>query len=290
MSDATSLVHAGYDEDDDGLGDFNASDMTVPRIKIIHNEGVYQDTLSNEKFETLDVILFGLVKQRILWDPEVSDDAIPLCKSFNFKAGLPPEADAFPWDAAGFDQADAEANADDTYGLVLPCDGCGLKEWGTDPKNGKAPWCTEQHTYPLAYNAGTAEDPVWAPAILTVQKTGIKPSKAYCTSFKTRRKPLFEVVTTLGLTSEKRGSVTYSTPIFSKGEPTDPAMYDAYKENYISMRDFLTTPPVRDDEDDATPVAKPTRKTTAKAAPAKARPAPSAPATDDVDDDEEPPF
>lgn len=282
MSDSSSLVHAGTGDDfETGLEDFDvSSDAVVPRIKIVHSEGVFQDTLSNEKFSEMNVILLGLVKQRILWHTDVADDALPLCKSYNFKAGIPGKE--FPWKESLFDKAEAEASSDDQYGVVLPCDGCQLKEWGTDPRNGKAPWCTEQHTYPLLYDVGNG---TWAPAILTVQKTGIKPSKAYCTGFARSRTPLFTVHTGLTLTTEKRGSVVFSTPNFAKGDPTDPARWPAFKEQFVVTRNFLAMPPGREDESSA---SKPSASSSAVAAPAKARPAPANEAA--ADDDAEPPF
>lgn len=251
MSDSTA-VEAYDPEQETGLEDFDTTrDATVPRIRIVHNEGVFLDSQTKEKFESLDVILLGLVKQRILWDPEVDDDAKPLCKSYEFTIGRP-DARNFPWEKAGFDQGDAEATATDGV-VALPCDGCGLKEWGTDPKGGKAPWCTEQHTYPLLvvknYDPDTGMYEA-SPAILTVQKTGIKPSKTYCTPFARSKTPLYSVRTTLSLTQERRGSVTYSTPEFTKGIDTDRSEWPSFAQMYRSMREFLHTPPSRRDADE----------------------------------------
>ena len=86
-----------------GLEDVDAGDITVPRLKIVHAEGVFQDNLSNAKFAELNVILLGLVKQRLMWDVEVEDDAKPLCKSADFDHGIP--SDSFPWEASGLVKA-----------------------------------------------------------------------------------------------------------------------------------------------------------------------------------------
>ena len=276
MSDIEQYVS---EDENFGLEDFDpTTDATVPRIKIIHNEGVFKDSQSGEKIPVLRAVLLGLVKSRVLWEPSSDlDDAKPLCKSFDAKIGHPDITQDFPWDVSGYDE-DAAAT-DDAGRLLLPCDSCGLKEWGTDPKGKKAPWCTEQHNFPLMYDAG---GDVWVPAILTVQKTGISNSKNYCASFHRAKQPLFTAVTTLTLTQERKGTVDFCTPIFEKGEPTDPEEWEGWKHNFLSIASYLRTPPTPRTEETA--VAKPAKKA-AKAAPARQR----APQPEPVDD-EEPPF
>jgi hypothetical protein len=278
-------VPSGPDENYTGLEDFDPNkDAVVPRIKIDHAKGVFVDGQTSQEFHPFTVVLLTLVKQRILWEPEQNDDAKPLCKSYDFDTGFP-DVTTFPWKEShlSFDDATAQAQAAGLERVELPCQACNLKEWETDPKSGKAPWCTEQHTYPLLYQTVDDPDAPWLPALLTFQKTGIKPSKTYCTPFSRTETPLFTVFTTLTLTTQKRGNVTFATPTFAKGDSTDQADWPEYRQLSWSMRQYLRTPPTAKDEATAE---------TAVDAPAASSPAPSqpAPAGDAAADDDEVPF
>ena len=236
------VVPAGqYDGTMTGLEDFGTEDMVMPRLGIEHTEGKLVDNLTGEKFDKLQVVMLGLIKQRILWDTEVNEGDHPLCKSFNHTEGLP--SDKFPWDASGFDK--------DKAGDALPCASCNLKEWGSHPQR-ETPWCSEQHTFPVLMNIGSDDEPNFAaPAIFTVQRSGIKPSKTYLTSFSRSKTPLFTVVTEISLNMQKRGSVTYSVPRFAKVADTEQAEWDEFAQHYLQIRDFVTTPPAKEDENGA---------------------------------------
>lgn len=238
----------------EGLEDFTNEDMVMPRLTILHQEGVFQDTLSNEKFGELEVVLLGLVKQRILWPPEMeAEKKPPLCKSFNYTEGRPDgeNPSRFPWKASGFAMAD---HVDGENPPVLTCEGCALKEWGSHPKS-DTPWCSEQHVLPLMMSVGGG----FSPAILTLQRTAIKPSKAYMTSFARSQSPLFVTTTKLSLSVQRRGTVTYSVPIFARGTATEVEDHPEFALTYRRIRDYLTTPRVEVVEDvvEGTPVAAP---------------------------------
>lgn len=226
----------------EGLEDIESTDLVMPRISIDHKEAKFTDNLSGQSFDKLTVVLLGLVKGRILWDESVNDGDKPLCKSFNFNEGNP-DVDRFPWATSKFDQA-AQV-ADDDGKIVLPCVNCNLKEWGTAPQ-GKAPWCAEQHTYPLLMTLG--DSGALGPALFTVQRTGIKPSKAYITNFQRAKTPLYTVFTELTLRPEKRGTVDYAVPSFARTVGTEQDQWPLYAQQYRSMRDFITRPPQRDDD------------------------------------------
>lgn len=232
---------------DTGLEDFETTDMVMPRLSIGHEDAVFVDNLTGEEHKKLRVVMLGLIKQRILWDTDVNDGDRPLCKSYNFKEGVPNTA-TFPLKASGFDELPDE----DTEG-TLPCDACTLKEWGSHP-NRDTPWCSEQHTFPLLMWAG--EDAGYsAPAILTVQRSAIKASKSYLTGFARSKTPVYTVVTELSLDPQKKGSVKYAVPRFVKVDDTDREEWTEYAEHYRTIRSFITTPPPKEDDapDDATP-------------------------------------
>lgn len=234
MSDSSLVPVGGGLDAHTAFGGIDSSDLTVPRLKILHKEGMFEDSLSNEQFATIDVITLGLVRQRVMWALDVEDDAKPLCKSRDFEFGTP--GDDFPWDASKLSKADFSDGK-------LPCENCHLKEWDTHPR-GKTPWCTEQHVYPLLMSVG--ED-AWSAAILTVQRTGMKPSKAYISSFVRAKRPLFTKFTRLSLEQNKRGSVFYSVPKFQVLGDTDPANHAEYGEQFLGIRHFLMTPRIEDD-------------------------------------------
>lgn len=231
---ASTAVATSSDSGIEGLEDFEASDLVMPRLRIVGKDAEFEDNLTGERHGKITVILLGLVKQRILWAPEVEDGDGPLCRSLDFHNGLP-FVKEFPWKESGFDRRAAEDAAADAEHPSLACNSCALKEWGTNPK-GSTPWCSEQHTYPLMLNAG--EDN-WMPAILTLQRSGIKASKAYTSGFARARQPLYTAVTEISLRAEKRGSVDYATPIFQKKAATEEVDYPEYAQNYRQIREFL---------------------------------------------------
>jgi hypothetical protein len=252
----------------DGLEDFDESDMMMPTLRIGHNQdvGVLIDNLSGERFTSLEVVILGLVKQRILWNPEIGETKEdPLCKSYDYDTGYPdPENPTrFPWSASGFQAP--------VIGQPVPpinCGDCPLKEWGTHPKN-DSPWCTEQHTYVVL----TIANDTYAPAILTLQRTSLKASRAYMSSFARTKTPMFIVTTNISLSIQKRGNVDYSVVVLGRGRPTPVELYDNFKAQYRRIRGILHTP--RSGDPDEVPVAAPASTNTYQPAPAQPAAAPA---------------
>lgn len=260
-----------------GLEDFDMEDAVIPRLSIVHREGQFKDSLSNEQFDSVKVIILGLVKQRILWHPTVDDGDRPMCRSSDHNLGFPnmsddqPKEKRFPWEKSGFDKADYPA--DDDGLIALPCSGCQLKEWGSHP-DGKRPFCSEQFTLPVLYDP--REDDSWVPAIMTFQKTGLKPLKSYLTSFARSKNAAFQAVTEIGLNLQKRGQTDYSVPWFKRVGDTDDSNWREYSSSFRTMRDFLVAPPgAREDTEDGTPAAPSANENT--------KPKKAAPETDDSD-------
>lgn len=212
-----------------GLEDLDATDVVMPRIKIVMEDAEFEDNLSNERFTEFEAVILGVVKQRVMWPEEVDDDAKPLCKSYNHETGHP--GPDFPWKKSGFDQADE-----------ISCAHCPFKEWDSHPSR-PVPWCTEQYVFPLL-----REDD--GPALLTIQRSGIKPAKSYMSSFLRQRKPMFTCVTKLSLTPAKKGSVKFAIPNFAKGEQTPEERWDAFAKQFLDIRNFLHTPPSPSDDED----------------------------------------
>lgn len=277
----------GFDGGVDGLEDVGAGDVLLPIIKIDHKKGVFVDSLSNEEFDSIDGIMLGLVKGRVLWPSVVEEGSSdgPICRSLDHKHGRPtpvfvtkdPSSGQFPSKVSKFDkdvvmtaiaETDEGPNAD--LDLLLKCGDCNLKEWETFPGD-KKPWCSEQYTFPILR---ITEDGGYAPAYITFQRAALKACKAYISSFRQANRPMYTVVTTIKAIPQKRGNVEFVTPEFRKGEGTDPTMWPEFSENLADIRNFLTTPRVRTDDSDTDDEPeeeeeKPTPKKGKKAAPAK---------------------
>lgn len=244
MTDVTTSSGAlAVPDDMTGLEDFDPStDAVMPTIRIEHKEGVFVDGLSGETFPELMCVLLGLIKQRVLWEAEVDESSKgPMCRSYNFSQGIP-EVDRFPWKASGFDKASVDADP------ALPCEDCILKDWGSHPKR-DAPWCSEQHTFAVLLPSGDN----FVPALLTVQRSAIKPSKTYLTSFARTKTPLFTVFTKITLDARHKGNVDYAVPKFIRADATPADQWPSFAEQYRQIRTFVQTPRTREDmEDEAT--------------------------------------
>ncbi len=231
-----------------GLEDFAPEDLVMPALRIDHQAGVIKHSLSGEEFKELDTILLGLVKQRTLWAPDMAaEPEAPICRSLNFTTGIPDpqKPERFPWKAAGVDEAPA-----------ISCEGCQLKEWGSHPKN-SSPWCSEQWVFPLMFKSGST----WSPATITLQRVNLKPARGYVSAFAAEKSGLYVCTTKLTCHQNKRGTVSFVTLSFAKGDATPEDSWPELIEQYRRTRQFLQTPRSTDEEvtepGDAAPKAPP---------------------------------
>jgi hypothetical protein len=248
----------------EGLEDVEVSDVMLPRLQLDHKKALFRDNLSKVEYPELDLIILGLIKQRIMWRDETEDKEKPLCKSPDHAHGFPnvrddtPKDKQFPWGTSNFNPADFPPGGPTSInGLVtLPCDSCIFKEW--DKPGWKIPPCTEQHTYAVLYNSnpGEGNEPNWVSALLTFQKTGIKASKSYISSFVQAGQPMFTVRTRITLTAVSRGTVDYAVPTFYRKDPTDSSEWPNFGDSFRSIRTFVRQPPrSQDDDEDFTDAA-----------------------------------
>lgn len=231
----------------DGMEDFDESQQVIPALKLNHDDGKIVDGLSGQEYDSLEVICLGLIKQRVLWPPEPGEgEDMPMCKSFNFKIGNP-DYDEFPWKASGFTKPAEEVQ------MQLPCESCALKDWESHPNRKDIPWCSEQHTYavlqPLGTDPSTGEE-IWAPALFTIQRSALKTSNAYLTSFHRAKEPMYVCKTKITLDLRKRGTVDFVVPKFARGAATEQAMWPTYSGQYRMIREFVQTPRNRSDDDE----------------------------------------
>lgn len=228
-----------------GLEDFDMEDAVIPRLTIVHKEGEYKDSLSGEQFGKLNIIILGLVKQRVLWHHTLDEGDWPMCRSHNHDEGIPNESDdqpkdkRFPWDKSGFEKKDFTEN--ENGNILLPCSGCALKEWKSHP-DGKKPYCAEQFALPILMDP-KGDGELWVPSIFTVQKTGLRPLKTYLTSFSRSKSAAFTVVTEIGLDMLKKGTTDYSVPNFKTVGATDEENWREYSVAFRGMKEFLIQEP-----------------------------------------------
>lgn len=257
------VVAPWVDDDSIGLEDLDASDVSLPRLSIVHADGVFKSNLSGETFSYLDTILLGMVRQRIMWHPVVDEGDRPMCRSTDFIHGFPNSSDRqpadkrFPWAESVFTpdmalpviEPPSEKNPEgfDSNGHpVLNCASCNFKEWGRSPSGkGTPPACSEQFTFPLLYTPDSGVS--WLAAILTLQRTGVKPAKAYMSSFVQSKTPLFSVMTRLQLTQQSRGSVRYSVPSFQRLGASERSQWGEYATQMRAIRSWVRQAPRNDD-------------------------------------------
>jgi len=256
--------------DDIGLEDIGASDIVIPRLQIQHKDATFKDNLSGAIYDKLDVILLGQIKQRIMWGDDPDEGEKPLCKSPDFVHGFPMLSDQvsadkrFPWAESNYSPEQAQPvdlapGQDKRFPQgytsndlpVLACDTCKFNQWTKNPKNGKSvpPACTEQHTFPLLYSPDEGE--TYIAALLTLQRTGLKPSKSYISSFAQTKTPMFTVHTRLSLQAQSKGSVVYSVPVFARGSQTDRNNWQEYGNQLRSIREFVRSAPRAVEDDGA---------------------------------------
>lgn len=240
-----------------GLEDINADEVAIPRIMINHPDGVFKDRLTGEEFAEIHGVPLGMIKQRAMWHPEISEggDGRPQCKSSDAQTGYPnlegPRIeDKFPWhDAPGLDPSSLPK--DEKGRITIACATCPFSKWG-DKKPGKStsepPRCSERHTYPLLY-ATEAGMPLDRAGILTVQKSGIKDSKQYLAGFVQSKSPLFSSYVQLTLERRQRGMVKYSVVKFKRTSAVPQNDWPAHARDLANIREFLRQPPRFDSDD-----------------------------------------
>lgn len=275
-----------------GQEDVEVTDLVIPRLRIDHKEGVFEDSLSNAKYPKIRCVVLGLVKQRIMWDDKVDEGDKPKCKSPDHNNGFPqmsedvPKNKRFPWDKSNFSLEAFDPSEGLNGHVTLPCTQCIFKEWNQGDWD--SPPCSEQHTYIVMFNASDDDDtPVnqYSPALITFQRTGIRPSKKYISSFAQAKQPFFVAETTIELQKLSKGSVEYSVPLFRRGEKTDSDLWKTWADQVTTVRDFVRQPPRSDDDEvegESAATGAPTPKQPEAAKSTASTDSPSAPEDDDL--------
>lgn len=234
-----------------GLDDFDAGDLNLPRLRILHAEGKFYNPQTEEEFDSLDCVILGFVKQRVMFDPVFSDDKVsegPWCKSNDFVNGFPGEE--FPWENSTRDQSVLTVTPKGNS--TMPCKGCNFQEWGPrNPKTNKStpPACNELHSYVVLYFNHASQ--AYFPAVVSFKSSSLKASQAYLQGFKTSGRPTFTVFTNISLTKFRKGMVQYSVAKFSITGDTPQENWLDYSAQTAAAREALRAEPQRFDDEDS---------------------------------------
>lgn len=218
-----------------GTEDVGVEDFGIARWKIDHNEGDFCNNQNDFRSHYLDVVLLGLVKQRVFFPKETEDEhADPLCKSNNYQDGYPGKD--FPAASSGFPLDVVQES------VSLPCAGCAFKEWG--PRNAKGkqtpPPCKELYTFTFIVKNDELDG---TPGIISIKGTSIGPAKKYIAPFIQRQMPLFARETRIELEPNLYMGRKYWVAKFTGLIETDPADFPEFASVTLSARDYLTKPP-----------------------------------------------
>lgn len=192
-----------------GLETVESDDVSLAIIKIDHKTGTFVDSLTGQSYSEIDGVLLGLLKQRIMWDTDLSAKNGLMCKSRDAKIGTPRES--FPW-AKFKERKGVEPVGSDE----IACATCPFAEWGSHPQRDSS-WCALQYTFPVV--VGTDSNNVTG--LLSLQRSGVKPAKSYVSGFIRDAIPMFSVRTTITLTRAENGGTVYYTPKFARGEAVE---------------------------------------------------------------------
>lgn len=246
----------GIEKEYTGLEDFDEEPLPVPRLKIDHETGTFEESGSGLHLQYLDCVILGLTRQRTFWDPDMdskADDKKPRCKSNNAELGIPNihsrnPSDLFPWEGSNFKYEDQIK--DDDGNAVLPCASCAYREWGEKPDGKRVPPpCTELLTLSIQYyradpeDTDTPEDQKWTLGVIQFSKTGFKPTKDYLNSFRVHHHKVFSKVTRITLEANRQGMVKWFTPKFEPGQDRPPIYWPDDQETSQQMRSYLSQPP-----------------------------------------------
>jgi len=229
-----------------GLEDFDPSQASLPRIQIVHADGVFKDSLTNEEFPVMVGVMLGLIKQRVMWEKDQQDDSKPQCKSNDGEFGYPniqgPQHSLFPWHLSGI--TDPNALTRDEHGRpIIKCETCPFAQWRKNGAKNEPPPCSERYTIPIVFSTNPAGGPVDHAGIASFQRSGIAPLKAYISGFSRTKRPLFSSWVKVELKRASRGTVVYSVPVVQKLGPTNESDWEEYSREYRGVREMLRQAP-----------------------------------------------
>lgn len=223
-------------------------------IKINHQSGQWELVAPNRNTaysfgKTLDVVMLGLVRSRVLWPGEHHHQIggrRPICQSPDSTTGYTDMQ--FPFSDAGNPRIQSSVGVENR--ITIKCENCSLRKW-----NGKEPpRCNHTWNVPMVIRSNViVDDPGVQLTPFTVHmvafsKSAVRELENYMTPFRDSRTPLYTAYTRMKLSRVERGGTDrYSVPSFETavdGNDTPLKLgYRQFSEALHKCTEFLTTPP-----------------------------------------------
>lgn len=239
-----------------GLEDADPNQISVPRLKIDHPNGVFKDGLTGDEFAKLDGVFLGMIRQRVFFTSTMEErDVKPRCKSNDAEHGFPnmegPDPDdKYPWHETKLDPN--LMPRDEHKRVMVPCKACPFSQWTGTRAKPIPPKCGELHSYPVMYSS-TEGGPIDRAGIVQFKGSGVKPSNTFLKGFMMSKRPVYSSTSAVELEVKKRGMVMYSVPKFTRGEPIPEDEWEEYAQELHGLRELLRQPPRPADDEEAPP-------------------------------------
>jgi len=107
------------------------------------------------------------------------------------------------------------------------CKGCPMSQWGSGSEDGndRGPQACKENWLLYVLRPGSV-----LPTVLSLPPTSLKACKQYMVQLSQAAKPMWAVVTSIGLKAETSGKLKYSTATFQVDSQVDPAHLGTVKE------------------------------------------------------------
>ncbi|URG17425.1 hypothetical protein Mbo2_055 [Rhodococcus phage Mbo2] len=185
-----------------------------PFMKINHKRAWFENPDGERIGSTLDAVILGQLRSRIMWPGQFGSGERPVCKSDDSVTGTPLEN--FPWNESKF--AEVESNK-----LGIPCEECSFKEWDKDFGRAR---CQETWTIALlVVQNGNVSDTPW---LLNFTSSGITTLRDYFRPMIEQKTHPFNYVTRIKLHAVAKGDSKWSKPEFARLGDTSYEQHNFY--------------------------------------------------------------
>lgn len=181
---------------------------TYPKLVINHKTAKFRvptvaGATDTYDAESIDVVILGQIRSRIMWPGAFGSKEHPVCKSDDAIVGVP--MDNFPWEDSMF--ADVPSNR-----TGISCETCNFKEWNRDFGRAR---CQETWTIPVRLvRNGMIEGEVF---LIAFTSSGITDLRNYFRPMIAEQKHPFNYVTKIRLRSVGGGDgKRWATARFSR--------------------------------------------------------------------------
>lgn len=202
-------------------------------LTINHKRAWFESPDGDRLGSTLDMVILGQLRSRIMWPGAFGSKQPPVCKSDDSITGIP--KDNFPWDESMFSEVESNKQG-------LPCEKCKFKEWDKDFGRAR---CQETWTIPvLLCEDGKVQE---KPLLLNLTSSGITTLRDYFTPMIAQKTHPFTYITKVKLRSVAKGvdKNPYAKPEFAISGETDPSLHNLYVSMLREIKAELRPKPLK---------------------------------------------